>query len=88
MSDLVFKAPYCGVGAKEMAENRRLEKEAATAAASAKYADPRQSTPVPELRAEWERLTGQRECPLYLVKLTLYHAPMCNSHMFIMRITH
>ena len=44
-----------------IAENRRLEREAATSAATAQFADPRQLAPASELRAQLETVTGQRK---------------------------
>ena len=47
------------MGAKIIADNRRKEREAATAASTASYADPRQSVPATELRAQYESQTGE-----------------------------
>ena len=42
-----------------MADERRQQREAATVAATSLYADPRQSAPAAELRAQLESQTGQ-----------------------------
>ena len=42
-----------------MADERRQQQEAATAAATRLYADPRQSAPAAELRAQFVSQTGQ-----------------------------
>ena len=57
------------MGAKIKADNRRQQREGATAAATAIYADPRQSAPVTELRAQFETQTGDSKCttPFVLV---------------------
>ena len=53
------QGPYRGMGAKAMADERRQQQEAATAAATRLYADPRQSAPAAELRAQFVSQTGQ-----------------------------
>ena len=49
------------MGAKVMADNRQKAREDATAAATALFADPRQSATATDLRAQYENQTGESE---------------------------
>ena len=54
-----------------------MEREAATTAATALYADPRATIPPTELRAEWERQTGQSRTKRLIVNKLAASVVLC-----------